>query len=276
MKLFISYSRLDEEAVKALTRGLEAARLNVWRDHELQGGDNWWSVILERIRSCSVFLFALSDASINRSKPCKAELEYAIALRRPIVPIQVGPVSSMRAMPLAELQIVHYSPDDATTGFAVFSAVQQAAARLAPLPQPLPPAPPIPYGYLLALSRKIDVGGLTLDEQMRIINDLRQALIDEDEDAVRADILRMLDEMRRKPWTVVRADQEISRILASNEDVRQRENTASPAVTGAAERRNIPPPGWYPDPTRRHEWRWFDGDWTPWASDRGVTVQDPL
>lgn len=78
---------------------------------------------------------------------------------------------------------------------------------------------------------------------MRIINHLRQALIDEDEDTVRADILRMPGEMRRKPWTVVRADQEISRILASNGD-----DTATPTMTGTAERRNFPPPGWYPPP----------------------------
>jgi hypothetical protein len=35
------------------------------------------------------------------------------------------------------------------------------------------------------------------------------------------------------------------------------------------------PPGWYPDPSGRHELRWFDGDWTAWASDRGTVVDDP-
>src|SRR5919206_197385 len=88
MPFFISYSRRDEDVVKALTRGLEAAGVDVWRDHELHGGDSWWSVILERIRECSVFVFALSDTSLHRSKPCRAELEYAMLLRRPIVPVQ--------------------------------------------------------------------------------------------------------------------------------------------------------------------------------------------
>src|SRR3954470_7269400 len=140
--LFISYSRLDEDVVKALAQGLEAGGTDVWRDHELHGGDNWWSVILERIRACSVFVFALSDVSLHRSKPCRAELEYARALRRPVVPVQVGPVTSMRAMPLADLQAVQYRSDDATSGFAVLAAIHQAMARALPLPEPLPPSPP--------------------------------------------------------------------------------------------------------------------------------------
>jgi len=49
--------------------------------------------------------------------------------------------------------------------------------------------------------------------------------------------------------------------------------------TPREERRRAPasdvPPGWYPDPSGRHELRWFDDDWTAWASDRGTVVDDP-
>ncbi len=35
--------------------------------------------------------------------------------------------------------------------------------------------------------------------------------------------------------------------------------------------------GWYPDPTARHELRWFDGStWTAHVSDQGATSSDPL
>lgn len=35
--------------------------------------------------------------------------------------------------------------------------------------------------------------------------------------------------------------------------------------------------GWHPDPTGRHEHRWWDGStWTAHAADAGVTVHDPL
>jgi hypothetical protein len=36
------------------------------------------------------------------------------------------------------------------------------------------------------------------------------------------------------------------------------------------------PAGWYPDPTGRHESRYFDGQWTQHVSSRGVNSIDPL
>jgi hypothetical protein len=36
-------------------------------------------------------------------------------------------------------------------------------------------------------------------------------------------------------------------------------------------------PGWYPDPTGRHETRWYDGGmWTAHVADAGTTSRDPL
>ncbi|MCU0271268.1 MAG: DUF2510 domain-containing protein [Acidimicrobiales bacterium] len=36
-------------------------------------------------------------------------------------------------------------------------------------------------------------------------------------------------------------------------------------------------PGWYPDPSGRHEVRWFDGEnWTASVADQGVAATDPL
>lgn len=35
------------------------------------------------------------------------------------------------------------------------------------------------------------------------------------------------------------------------------------------------PAGWYPDPSHRHQSRWFDGDWTAFAADNGRVVEDP-
>lgn len=37
-----------------------------------------------------------------------------------------------------------------------------------------------------------------------------------------------------------------------------------------------PLPGWFPDPSGVHEWRYWSGNgWTHYAADRGVTVEDP-
>jgi hypothetical protein len=38
----------------------------------------------------------------------------------------------------------------------------------------------------------------------------------------------------------------------------------------------VTPPGWYPDPYGRHQQRWFEGSWTSWVADAGVTVADPV
>lgn len=39
----------------------------------------------------------------------------------------------------------------------------------------------------------------------------------------------------------------------------------------------VTPAGWHPDPTGRHDHRWWDGSaWTADAADAGVTVHDPL
>ena len=68
MKVFVSYSRDDEGAVRSLVGDLQRAPVQVWLDEELGGGAAWWPAILTEIRECTVFLFALSNNSLN-SKP---------------------------------------------------------------------------------------------------------------------------------------------------------------------------------------------------------------
>ena len=83
MALFVSYSSQDRSAIDPLTTALRRARQQVWFDDELGGGEAWWKEILEQIRSCEVFIVALSNRLLE-SKPCQAELRYAQALQRPI------------------------------------------------------------------------------------------------------------------------------------------------------------------------------------------------
>ena len=107
MKVFISYSSDDDVAVRSLADDLARARQQVWLDHELGGGDAWWPEILSQIRESAVFVFALSDSSL-RSKPCRAELDYAEALGLPILPVQIGQVSTYRTHPIFARQLVDY------------------------------------------------------------------------------------------------------------------------------------------------------------------------
>ena len=79
MTVFVSYSSRDKDVVKSLTQDLQDAEEQVWLDQRLAGGDAWWRAILEQIRGCDVFIFALSQNTIQ-SKPCQAELRYAQTL----------------------------------------------------------------------------------------------------------------------------------------------------------------------------------------------------
>ncbi|MBV8863506.1 MAG: toll/interleukin-1 receptor domain-containing protein [Mycobacterium sp.] len=151
MGLFVSYSSQDRSLIEPLAAALQRARQQVWFDEDLGGGQAWWNEILAQIRSCEVFVVALSNHSLE-SKPCAAEWRYAQALNRPILPVRVGPVDSMRANPLAALQVIDYQNPTADTGIQLVTAVHQLAAQRPPLPSPLPDEPPVPFAYLMRLS----------------------------------------------------------------------------------------------------------------------------
>jgi hypothetical protein len=214
MSIFLSYARKDEEVVRVLVQGLEAVRQEVWVDHDLADGDAWWDKILDNIQSATVFVFALSDAS-GESKPCIAELEYAKALRRPVVPVKVGPVTSVAATPLADLHTIAFRPDDALSGFEVMRAIDEAAHKVPPLPDPLPARPTIPFAYLHQLARQIESTELNSAEQIMAVDELHRALVEETDESVRQDILAMLRALMAQPSTTKRTEMEIDAILGT-------------------------------------------------------------
>jgi len=198
MAVFICHSSRDDAAVRTLVQHLQAARESVWLDQSLSGGEAWWSRILDHIRSCSVFVVALSNHSLQ-SKPCRAEMDYAKALGLPILPVQIGEVDSYRIDPIFTMQSVDYRNPDVTTGLALIAALHERAAERKDLPEPLPEPPPIPYEYLQRFGVRIDSPEeLSPTEQSTIVQQLRRALHDEDEDSVREDIRRLLRALRRR------------------------------------------------------------------------------
>src|ERR1700761_5452053 len=154
MALFISYSSQDRATVDALTTALRRGQNQVWFDQELGGGESWWNKILEQIRSCDVFIVALSNNWLQ-SKPSQAELRYAQALNRPILPIRIGDVDSMRVNPLATLQIIDYREPPSAAGSRLVPAVPARQSSPAPLPEPLPAEPPVPFGYITRLGNTL-------------------------------------------------------------------------------------------------------------------------
>jgi hypothetical protein len=206
-RVFISYSRKDQEAVKRVAAELDQLGQEVWLDQELSGGQQWWDAILDQIRECRCFIFGLSETSLN-SLACRSELDYAHALARPIIPVLVGqPVPDPILPPmLAETQRV-----DATNPRQLARALLALPPPPA-LPDPLPVPPPVPISYINEIADKVNQEHLTVAEQHDILGRLKPRLRDED---AREGALTLLRRLRRhqdiNAWVAEDIDAELAR-----------------------------------------------------------------
>jgi hypothetical protein len=239
MAVFICHSSRDDVAVRSLVQHLRAARESVWLDQSLLGGDDWWSRILHQIRSCTVFLVAMSNNSLQ-SKPCRAEMSYAKALGLPILPVLIGDVDSYRIDPIFTVQSVEYRSPDVTSGMALIAALHERAGTRVELPDPLPEPPPIPYEYLQRIGVAIDSPeDLTPTEQSTMLLELRRVFRDENDETVHEDIRRLLRALRRRSEVTHAAAADIDDLLgaSSGKDAQQGKGagTTSPHSENAAQ-----------------------------------------
>jgi DNA-binding beta-propeller fold protein YncE len=245
--VFVSYSSRDKDGVKSLTQDLQDAEEQVWMDQRLAGGDAWWRAILEQIRGCDVFIFALSQNSIQ-SKPCQAELHYAQGLGLPILPVQVGPVDSMQLNPLATVQTIDYRTPTPSTAMRLISALNRTRAQRQPLPSPLPVEPEVPFEYLIRLY--ITVAGpdqLSPRDQAALVAQLQVGLREDgDHDAARNDIVALLTKLRDREDVTYRTRTDVEAILASIDS--QSAAPPPPSVTNLALPTSAPEPTHLDDP----------------------------
>ena len=89
-RIFVSYSHVDHSDVEELVKRLRKVYGydNVWMDDALTGGDIWWKEILDQIAACDIFLYMLSNESVN-SPYCQAEYQEAYRLRKRIITAQI-------------------------------------------------------------------------------------------------------------------------------------------------------------------------------------------
>jgi serine/threonine kinase PknH len=215
MVLFISYSSRDHAALEKVKAGLHRARLQAWLDEELSGGEAWWNTILEQIRECEVFIVALSKNYLE-SKPCKAELRYAQDLNRPILPVQIGPLDSMRVNPLSAVQAIDYQNPSIDSGIELVTAVHARRATVEPLPVPLPDPPPVPFAYLLRLDTAIAAPELGVHEQAEVLSDLKSGLeTDGHEPSARRDLTQLLIKLRERPDVTWKTRTDVDAVLTS-------------------------------------------------------------
>jgi hypothetical protein len=176
-KIFISYSRFHLQAVEALAADLESTGHKVWYDRELKqtGGQSWWRHILKQVQECEIFIYALSMESV-RSIPCHSEWQYALALSKHVVPVQVADVD-MKHVPreLVELQIVDYFLERPDERLGILQASLNNLPDTPPLPDPLPEPPPAPIERIHKIAEMlVDPQPVSRETQLIILGDLRQ------------------------------------------------------------------------------------------------------
>jgi hypothetical protein len=175
-RIFITYARENRSEVEPLTADLGRLGHDVWYDAEIRGGTHWWAEILRRIAGCDIYVFAMTETAID-SRPCMAELDYAVATDRPLLPVQLETVSpALLPRALAEAQFVDYRSADKDSVFALNSALNTMPAQT-PLPDPMPPPPEIPPDPVAQAKERIDdPAEMTRSTQLELVDVLGHEL----------------------------------------------------------------------------------------------------
>lgn len=213
--IFVSYSSKSKARVQALAQDLETAGHEIWFDHKLTGGQAWWDQILEQIRACDLFIFALTPEAMD-SYPCKLEYTYAHDLGKNVLPVLLADGVSVNLLPppLTAIQFVDYRGDDKQAAFRLMNALNHLPPAR-PLPDPLPTPPPVPISYIGNLKDQIDApGAMTFEEQASLVFKLKEHLQNEDH---AADAVALFRRLRKRGDLYARIAEEIDALLAQAE-----------------------------------------------------------
>lgn len=251
MKIFITYSRSDQQQATLLVRDLEELGHDIWFDQELSGGQSWWDNILSKIRDCEVYIFAITQQSLD-STACKRELKYAEALHKNSLPVLFKPGISVAMAPryLSHMQFINYTnPGDKTAVFALIKAITNLPQPQA-LPDPLPVPPDVPISYLDKLKDKIESPSLDKRDQVELLGDLKVKL--NDPEIKNEDIILLLRKLRRHDDMLASVGAEIDALL--NEPVQKNipKQQTPPPPAYADEKKSSPSPSSYSTPPNIH------------------------
>ena len=240
---FVSYSHADRRRVAALIDDLGSLAQPAWWDTDLVPGQRWWDEICQRVRDCGLFIFALSVAS-NHSAACRRELEYALALHKPVLPVLVGedvPVSI--APDLAAIQFADLRGPRRRGRAALGRALE--AIRRAPTPPPAAGVvpPPAPIADLGGLPERVAQRSLSAAEQHQLVDELMGRL----SDPIASDaVIALLGELAQRRDLDRAVRREIDAVLRDVEDDEKKRRLLLIGVPGSAraEAAERPPSPW--------------------------------
>lgn len=216
LQIFICYSRQYQDIVKILAKDIETLEHNVWFDHELIGGQSWWDQILERIRKCDIFIFAIAPEALD-SSACKLELKYASDLCKTILPIIVVDGVSINLLPpnLSAIQHVDYQRQDKQAYKSLDKAINALPVSKS-IPDPLPKPPDAPISYLSKLKDKIETTRtLSFEEQSALLLKLEESLRESNDID---DVRNLLKRLEKREDLLVSVAKKIDVLLISKKE----------------------------------------------------------
>lgn len=123
--IFVSYSHRDGKTVEKIVSILkDNTHKEVWFDHNLRGGENYFSVIANQIIENQYFVFFVSENSVE-SDWCVRELEFAASEKRTIIAIWLDNIEISPRIKLV-IQNTHYINWYSTTDELFWQAVSLA------------------------------------------------------------------------------------------------------------------------------------------------------
>ena len=90
--VFICYAHDERETVVEQIDWLRSQGLTVWFDEAIEAGSRWSDDLARAVEGCSAFVYFLSPRSVS-SRYCLDEVHFALECSRPIVPVEIAPVT---------------------------------------------------------------------------------------------------------------------------------------------------------------------------------------
>lgn len=90
--VFICYAHDERDAVVEQIDWLKGQGFTVWFDEAIEAGSRWSDDLARAVESCSAFLYFLSPRSVS-SRYCLDEVHFALECSRPVVPVEIAPVT---------------------------------------------------------------------------------------------------------------------------------------------------------------------------------------
>jgi len=238
MKIFVTYSRSSQREVASLVKDLEELGHEVWFDKDISGGQSWWDDILNQIRNCEVYVFAIAKDAID-STACMRELKYAEALGKAPLPVLIKNDVSLAIAPryIANVQYVDYTKSDQKNAvIGLIKSLNQITPTTA-LPEPLPTPPEIPISYLDTLKEKVDAPKMSKNEQIGLVKTFQSKF--DDPQINHQDLRLLLQRFRKHDDLLFATAKDIDKLLERTiSDAEPKVKTSTPDVTKKPESNN--------------------------------------